>query len=357
MSSFLATELAGRPLSLWLLAVLYILGGFVAGLLVSRISAGILKKVSAKTKNRVDDIILAVTEKPLVFILAIAGLRLGLERLALEDAADAFVDKAYYILVAIAVAWVLSRVIDAVAEEYVAPLVERTEGDLDDQLLPIVRRVLKVLAWALALLIGLKNAGYDVGALIAGLGIGGVAVALAAKDTLSNFFGSMAIFIDRPFKMGDRIKINGVDGTVVDIGIRTSKLKTLDNRVVTMPNLSFSSSPIENVSSEPSTKVVEYLDLSYSVGSPGVEKALAILRGLPSSVEGIEEEIACGLSGFAESSLRLTFVFYVRKGSDYLCTIDAVNRSILFSFGEAGIDFAFPTRVVIAQPAAPAASR
>ena len=357
MTSFLETELAGRPLGLWLEASLYILGGFLAGLLVSRVSSGILKKLSAKTRNRLDDIILAVTEKPLVFVLVLVGLRLGLEHLALGAESAALVDKAYYILVAVAAGWVLGRIIDAITQEFLVPLVEKTEGDLDDQLLPIVRKIGKVVVWALAILVGLKNAGYDVGALIAGLGIGGVAVALAAKDTLANFFGSLAIFIDRPFKMGDRIKVNGVDGTVVDIGIRTSKLKTLDNRIVTMPNLSFSSSPIENVSSEPSTKIVEYLDLTYATGAAGVERALAILRALPTSIEGIEENVVCGLSAFAESSLRLTFVFFIKKGADYLGTIDAVNRAVLSSFGEAGIDFAFPTRVVVGQGAASAASR
>ncbi len=347
MPSFLEQQFGGRPLSLWLTAALYIVGGFFAGIFVKWISASLLKKVSEKTKNRVDDIILAVTERPLVFILILAGARLGVEALKPGSGAEAFIDKAYYILVSLAVGWVCARIIDAVAEEYVKPLVERTEGDLDDQLLPIVRRILKVIVWTLATLIGLKNAGYDVGALIAGLGIGGVAVALAAKDTLSNLFGSFTIFIDRPFKLGDRIKVNGVDGTVVDIGIRTSKLRTLDNRIVTIPNASFAASPIENVASEPSTKIVEYLDITYASGSAGVERALAILRAMPSSVADIEEEIVCGLSSFAESSLRLTFVFYIKKGASYLGTIDAVNRAVLARFEAEGIEFAFPTRVVV----------
>ncbi|MBL8968398.1 MAG: mechanosensitive ion channel family protein [Spirochaetaceae bacterium] len=347
MFSFLESSSSAPPAELWLGALAYVFGGILAGLFVSKVASRILKKLSSKTKNRVDDIVLAVTEKPLVFILTIAGFRLGIEHLSLEKSADAFVDKAYYILVAIAVAWVITRIADAIIQEYVVPAVEKTEGDLDDQLLPIVRKAIKVIVWGIALLMGFKNAGYDVGAIMAGFGIGGAAIAFAAKDTLSNFFGSVAVFVDKPFKIGDRIKIAGVDGSVVDIGIRTSRIKTLDNRIVTIPNSTFASSPIENVSSEPSTKVVEVLELSYANEPALMERALGSLRAI--GHESIEESPLAGVSGFTETAIKVTFVFYVKKGADYLATLDAVNGAALRALRAEGVEFAAARRVLVAN--------
>jgi MscS family membrane protein len=95
-----------------------------------------------------------------------------------------------------------------------------------------------------------------VGALIAGLGIGGLALAMAARDTVSNVFGGFTIFTDRPFTLNDRIKVSGFDGTVDEIGIRSTRLRTLAGTLVTIPNSTFSESAVENVSAEPSRKVV-----------------------------------------------------------------------------------------------------
>lgn len=105
-------------------------------------------------------------------------------------------------------------------------------------------------------IVALNNAGYDVGALIAGLGIGGLALAMAARDTVSNVFGGFTIFTDRPFTLNDRIKVSGFDGTVDEIGIRSTRLRTLAGTLVTIPNSTFSESAVENVSAEPSRKVV-----------------------------------------------------------------------------------------------------
>jgi MscS family membrane protein len=347
MKEFLTSYLfLGKSLELWVIAIAYIIGGFAVGWFISLICSTVLKSIANKTKSHLDDIILAVTEKPLVFCVTIGGIRLGVNYLDFDSNVDVVTDKIFAVLVTIAVAWVIVKIIDSIIEEYLVPYVAKTEGNLDDQLLPIVRKGIKAIIWIFAGIVALKNTGYDVGALLAGLGIGGAAIAFAAKDTLSNFFGSIAVFIDRPFQINDRVKVSGIDGFVDEIGIRTSRIRTLDNRIVTIPNATFALSPIENISSEPNTKVSEVLDLTYDSGCEGVEKAMAILKEIAGTTSGLAGTPIVAFSSFGESALKITFIFYVAKGADYFGTLNAVNLAILRRFDEAKLEFAYPTRVL-----------
>jgi MscS family membrane protein len=250
------------------------------------------------------------------------------------------VDKVYMILVTFAVAWALVKVIDTIIEEYLLPFAEKSEGTLDDQLVPIARKVVGVVIWSGAALIALTNAGYDVGAILAGLGIGGVAVALAAKDTLSNFFGSIAIFVDRPFRINDRIKVAGFDGTVTEIGLRTSRLRTLDGRIVTMPNANFSANAIENVSSEPSNKISAFVDIAHGAGSMSVDKALASIKTALREVPGLTGEPDAGVSAFSDIGIRLNYIFYVEKSAPWLATVSAGHLAVLRAVESEGLGLA-----------------
>jgi MscS family membrane protein len=331
----------------WAQAVAYIAGGFVVGFLASWVSRNILKRIFSKTKTRIDDILLEAIQKPLVAVIVFLGIRMGIDVMTLEPGVAPWISKVITILIAGAVAVALSKLLDGIVEEYLVPYVQKSEGNLDDQLLPLVRSVLNILVWIIAALFAIKEAGYDIGALLAGLGIGGVAVALAAKDTLSNFFGSVAIFVDKPFMINDRIKVAGYDGNIVEIGIRTSRLKTLDNRVVTLPNSLFTAGAIENVSSEPAAKVSSVIQLDTAVGYEGTKRAIAILKEIGDTTAGLEKGAIVSLMGFGESSFDLTFIIFIKKGADYFGTISAVNLEVLRRLEEAKLPLAFPTRVLI----------
>jgi MscS family membrane protein len=337
----------GNGLERWLPALAFVVGGFALGKALSWLSSKVLRRISARTKTRLDDVLLAVTEKPLAIIVMVGGLALGLDRLEMTAEAAAWTDKSFFVLAAAVAAWTLVRVIDAVMDEILVPYAARSKSDLDDQLLPILRKTLKLLVWILAVLGALKHIGYDVGALLAGLGLGGVAVALAAKDTLSNFFGSVAILVDHPFQLNDRIKVAGLDGNVVDIGIRTSRLKTLDNRIVTVPNAVFAANPIENVSSEPHTKVTQTVELARSNGPDKLAEAVAAFKAAAAAVEGTDGEAAAGITAIADWSFRATFVFYVKKGANYLETVNAVNLEALRRLEAAGVELAVPARRMV----------
>lgn len=338
---------AGRGLGDWVSAVGWGLGGILVGKLVALFSRRVLRRVAVRTKTRVDDILLSVIERPFVFFLAIIGLRIGVGHLEPEAAAALVIDRVWAAVIAFAVAWAVVRVLDAIVEAWVVPYVGKTEGTLDDQLLPILRKGVKLLIWSLAILVALRNAGYDVGAVLAGLGIGGVAVALAAQGTLTNLFGSLAIFVDRPFRLGDRIKVTGFDGTIVEIGLRTSRLLTLENRVVTIPNATFASSPIENVSTQPTVRVLETFDLLRGTRAADLERALAAVVAAAGRVEGLAEGSVACFSGFSEWGLRVTYMFFMKTDADYWGTLGAANLAALGALEETGVSLAQPPRVVL----------
>ena len=319
----------GIPAEKWFMAIAYIVGGFLVGIVASWIFKNIFRRIFAKTKTRLDDILLAAVAKPIVAIIVFIGIRMGIDVLTLDPGVAPWVDKAITILIAGAVAWAFAKLLDGLMEEYLVPYVRKTEGDLDDQLLPILRKAASI------------------GAILAGLGIGGVAIALAAKDTLSNFFGSVAVFVDRPFKLNDRVKVAGFDGYIVEIGIRTSRLKTLDNRIVTLPNSLFTAGAIENVSSEPAAKVAKVIQLDTAVGYEGTLRAIAILREIGESAPGIAPGTVVSLMDFGESSFDVTFIFFIAKDADYFGTINAVNLEVLRRLEEAKLPLAFPTRVIV----------
>jgi MscS family membrane protein len=349
MAEFLGMTFLGILVSTWLTALAYIVGGIVLGFLLSWIFKNILSRLFARTKTRIDDILLAAIDKPIVAIVVFLGIRMGVDVLTVEPGVAPWVSKIIAILIAGAVAWAIAKLLDGVIEEYLVPYVAKTEAALDDQLLPILRKAAKFVIWTIAAVFAIKEAGYDIGAILAGLGIGGVAIALAAKDTLSNFFGSVAVLIDRPFMINDRVKVAGFDGTIVEIGIRTSRLKTLDNRIVTLPNSVFTGGAIENVSSEPSTKVPYVLELDPSVGLEGVERALGILKEIAASLEGLGEGTVAALTGFGPCSFKVTFVVFVDKGADYFGTLNALNLDILRRFSESGISFAKPSMQILGE--------
>lgn len=330
----------------WAISLAIIIGAVVAGKILYWIFGNIFKKVTAKTKTKIDDIIVDMVEEPVVLALTIAGLWYGLHRLTFPEGWYVWMGKVYHILVAINITWLIARLLDAIIEEYIVPLTEKTESDLDDQILPVVRKSLKVAIWILGIIVALNNAGYDVGALIAGLGIGGLALAMAAKDSVSNIFGGVMIFTDKPFKVGDRIKINGFDGMIEEVGLRTSRMRTLEGRLVTIPNSQFTGNMVENVSDEPTRKVVLNLGLTYDMTPEQMQKGLDLLKEIAGSNNNVEDNYLVSFNAFGDFALGLLFIYYIKKDSDILDTQTEINLAILSKFSENGLEMAFPTQTI-----------
>ncbi len=213
---------------------------------------------------------------------------------------------------------------------------------------PILRKGLRSGIWAFGLILALNNAGYDVGALIAGLGIGGLALAMAAKDFVSNIFGGVTVFVDQPFKVGDRVQISGYDGTIEEIGLRSTRLRTLAGRIVIIPNFKFTDSFLENVTIEPARKVALTLGLTYDTSPEQVEEAIGILRAIITErSETLEDEPTIWFESFGDFSLNVKVVYYVKKEGHWAYSPSEVNLEVLKRFNAAGLDFAFPTQTLL----------
>lgn len=330
----------------WFTAMGIILGVSLLGKLAYRAFRTGFRSLTAKTKTKLDDIIIDMIEEPVVAALVIAGFWFALKGLHLPTDMIVIVGHVMQFAIFMMVAWLLTRLLDALFEEYLVPLAKSSETTLDDQLLPFLRKGLKIIIWCMAIIIGLNNAGYDVAALIAGLGIGGLALAMAAKDTVANIFGGFTILADKPFVINDRVQVDGYDGTVTDIGIRSTRIKTLAGRVVTIPNSTFADTPVENVSWEPSRKITLDLGMTYDTSPENMEQGLQILQEIADADEGINDGSIIFFSGFGDFSMNLKFIYYIKKASNIAATQNRVNLAILRQFNAAGLEFAFPTQTL-----------
>lgn len=339
----------GNTVENWIISLLFVLGAIVVGKLLYLLIGKFVKALTSKTKTKLDDLLVDKLEEPFVFAIVITGIWWGFERLNFKVGMDQFFDHVFMIVYVLNITWMIARTLDAVIEEYLVPITEKSESDLDDQLMPIVRKGLRTVIWALGIIVGLNNAGFDVAALIAGLGIGGLALAMAAKDSVSNIFGGITIFVDKPFKVGDRIVFQGYDGTIVEVGLRVSRLQTLEGRLVTIPNSLFNANIVENVSLEPNRKVVLNLGLTYDTTPEEIDKGISILKEIGLKHADTTEDVLVSFNSWGDFALGLLFVYYINKGSDILETQTSVNIEILERFNAEGLEFAFPTQTILHQ--------
>jgi MscS family membrane protein len=333
----------------WTVTLLIILGSVIIARVIYWIAQKFLKRVTKKTKTKLDDILVDKVEEPVVLGIVVIGLWIGFDRLTFPEGTTDFFGHVFQILIAIDITWFLARTVDALIIEYLVPIVNKSDTDLDDQLMPILRKGIRSAIWILGIIVGLNNAGYNVGALLAGVGIGGIALAMAAKDFVANIFGGVTVFVDKPFTISDRIQIDGYDGSVEEIGIRSTRIKTLAGRIVTIPNHKFTDGYVENVSIEPSRKMSLDLGLIYDTTPEQMEKAIELLNNVIDETMEIEDDRIIGFSSFGDFSLGIKFIYYIKKESDLMETISKVNFSILKKFNAEGLEFAFPTQTIITE--------
>lgn len=346
MKEFFTQKFYYNTVGEWAIALLILVASFVLAKMIYWIFGNIIKKATAKTKTRIDDIIIDTLHGPVILGLTIFGLWYGIRQLAFPDSIDIWVTNVYHVLVAITITWLIARLVDAIIKEYLIPLTEKSESTMDDQIIPVVRKGLRAAIWILGIIVAMNNAGYNISALLAGLGIGGLALAMAAKDTVSNIFGGITIFTDKPFKINDRIKLDGFDGMIEEIGIRCTRLRTLDGTLVTVPNSKFTGGMVENITEEPSRKVVLNLGLVYETPTDKMEKAMELLKEIGTANTALEEKLIIGFNSFGDFSLGIIFIYYIKSGEDILGAQTSINLEIKRKFEEHGIDMAFPTQTI-----------
>ncbi|MCP4111176.1 MAG: mechanosensitive ion channel [Desulfobacteraceae bacterium] len=360
--SLLTKTYYGNTIWRWGLTLVLIALSIILGKILYWVSSNILKKLTEKTETKLDDILVDMTEEPLVFAGVLIAIWYSFRMLTLPPLVTLWIGKIFYILVIFDIAWFISRTVDALVEHYIMPLAEKTETDLDDVLLPLARNLFRFVVWSCAIVIALNNAGYDVGAIIAGLGIGGFAIAMAAKDLLTNIFGGASIMMGRPFSVGQRIQVAGVNGWVDSIGLRVSVIKNFYGRKVIVPNKIFTDSIIENIDTQPAYTELLKLHLLYDTSPEKMQQALDILKDIAVKNEIIEDTSYISFIDFGEYSLDIEMWYMIKKwkpedkekiGDEYHKIILAktqLHLEVLRRFAESGIKLALPLRIQMNNP-------
>ncbi len=347
MKDFFEKAFYGNTIGEWALAFIVFIASILLSKLVYYVISKVVKQFTKRTKSKLDDIVIDQVEEPVVFAIIITGIWYGLSFLTLPEGLEMVKGQAFYFVITFNVAWLIVRLLNAFIDEYLVPLVKKTETDLDDQLLPIARKTISISIWVLAVVVGLNNAGYDVTALIAGLGIGSFAFALAAKDSISHVFGGFVLFTDKPFSINDRIITKGYDGVVKEVGVRSTRIQTLDGRMVTLPNGSIANDSIINVSMETARKITVDLKLTYDTTTEKMQKAMDILQNISKENQFVDDSrTITAFTAFDDYSLNIRYIYYIIKGSDIFGTMTEINMEILKQFNGNKLEFAFPTQTL-----------
>lgn len=327
-----------------------VLGGFLLKGL-TRVFIRILNRATAKTDNRFDDVFVGAMEKPLGWAFVLLGIYTAVELLPFPEEpvnVARFMGAFIKGMSAILAIWFFIGLVDGVSE-VLARKAEKTRSKLDDQLIPIVHRSLRIFLILLGGVMFLQNLGYSVGSLLAGLGIGGAALAFAAKDSLANVLGVLVIFLDRPFQIGDWIEVGDVEGTVEDIGLRVTRIRTFANSLITIPNSTFTASAINNWSAMKKRRIKMTVGVTYSTTADQMEELVQRIRRLIREDEAIHDDFfLVNFDAFGSSSLDVFIYCFTRTTNwgEFLEAKQQFMLAIMREVKEMGLSIAFPTRTV-----------
>lgn len=338
----------------WGMLLLAIFLGLVAGKVVQlslrRLSREVAKKKWWKTRG----LGFRAAASPAYLALTTGGLQVGLSWIVMAPAVRAFSGDVIKLLYIVAFGWYLFNLVDLV-ELFLRRITRRTKSTLDDQVVPLVRKSLRIFLVVVFALFTAENVfGADISAWLAGLGIAGLAVSLAAQDSIKNLFGSLTILFDRPFQVGDSINFDGQEGNVEVIGFRSTRIRTGDGELVTIPNSKIVDGSVRNIGRRPFIRRAFELSIAADTPPAKVQEALRVVKELlaepeVSSAFDLEKNPPrVALETLAVDALKIK-VFYWHTPPDYwayLAHAERVNLELLKRFADAGIDFAFPARTM-----------
>jgi MscS family membrane protein len=307
-------------------------------------------RFTAFTSTDLDDRILQRVT-PLVSLLVVfAGLYLAIRSLPLPEKVYVVVSGVVFVINIVILTVIAYRMADEVLDWYAGRVAERTGTRLDQQIMPLLEKLVSIFLTGTALIITLKHFNYDILSIVTALGIGSLAIGLAAKDTLANMISGFTLMIDRPFRIGDRIQLtSGKWGDVTDIGLRSTKIKTADNTLLIIPNAELCNSTLINLAF-PDNRTKGRINVGVAYGSDveAVKKLLVETAGSMSEVMRDPRPEAFFVS-FGDSAVNLSLFFWVEDYARVFPVTDQLNTSILQRFRESGIQIPYPTRTVMLE--------
>ena len=307
-----------------------------------------VKKLAKKTTSVWDDKLLQYGTPPSGYIFLFLFYTLTYSNLRVGVSLNHFLSLALEIGVILSVIWLIYNLIN-VLDAYLTELTAKTESKLDDQLVPLIRKSLKVVVVIIGFVFILQNFGYNVASLLAGLGLGGLAFALAAKDTLANFFGSITIFLDKPFQIGDWVELSGQHGIIEEVGFRSTRIRTFENSLLSIPNASMANTTINNYGARKFRRYRGVLNVTYDTPPEKVEAFVEGIKNLVRTNEYTRKDyFEIHFNDFGAHSLDiLVYIFFITP--DWSTELRQRHLFLLDVYrlaDELGVEFAFPTQTV-----------
>ncbi|MBT3317633.1 mechanosensitive ion channel family protein [bacterium] len=348
------TELLARNAGQWtyedlLTALAIIFVGIIVRFIITGFVAKKAMALTQKTDSKADDIAIKAVVSPLGNVVILVAVYLALRTLASEY--PLLLERSrmvFDVILTIMIAGVVLKLIDAASLFFIG-LANRTETSFDDQIVPLLRKTAKVFVCVITFITVLQNLGVSIAGMVAGLGIGGLALAMAAKDTLANLFGSVTILIDRPFKVGDIITTGSSTGTVSEIGLRSTRIKTFDKTMISIPNAEMANATVENTSVRPRRKVSMQIGLTYDTTPDQIRQVLSGIEKLLVDHPGVDpEDQNVRFTNFGDSTLDIDFKYFtIETGYDGFSQVkQEISLSIMDLLDGMNVDMAFPTQTV-----------
>lgn len=320
---------------------------FILSKLVVFVSAKLILQLTKRTKTEIDDLIVKRINKPISLILLIIGARLALLPLGIWQFYLDILEHFLGTLLTVAVAYIVIVIVDIIIDNWFSKLAEKTESTLDDEIIPIIHNVLRIIIVVVAFLFMLTLWGVKIGPLLASLGIVGIAVAFALQSTLGNIFGGLSIILDKSIRVGDKIRLDkDTAGTVVKIGLRSTRILSFDNEMITIPSGKLADSKILNfLQPSPMVRGIVEFGVEYGTEPEKVRKvALDTMAKNPNVLkEPVPKVLMVEMSDFA---LKFKALFWVAQFDIKFDTKAHLTEEIYKALRRENIGIPFPTRTV-----------
>lgn len=348
--SFLNYKILNITLKHYLIGILIFLVFLLIKIIFKKyISKGLLK-IAQKTKMRYDDIFIKALIPPLNFLLLFLGFYYSITYVLKRGNVkyNLTIKRIILFIVLSIILWAVYKITDVLAE-VIKDIFMKSNETLAKQFTPLIRSALRVTVLVIGGLAILQNVGINVSSLLAGVGIGGLAIALAAQDTIANVFGTLVMFSDKPFKIGDYIEFKGINGIVEYIGFRSTKIRTFDKSLITVPNKVLTSEMIENWSARPMRRIKFNIGVTYDSKSEDILTAIKDIKDYIDKNEMLDSNNKyVNFTEFQDSYLNIfisTFAL-TTDYSKYLDVVEEFNIEIMKIIENNNLEFAFPSQSI-----------
>lgn len=341
-------EWLGLAVWQYLALFLWLLSGLVLRKVAEFILETYVHRLTKKTETQWDDYLVESAKKPVSFILMLVFFKISSTNLMFSVTINFYLNWLIDILLSFAFVWLFYGLVNVITG-FLSDITSKTKSKLDEQLVPLLGKTLKVFVVVVGVLFIIQNSGYNVASVLAGLGIGGLAVALAARDTLANFFGSVTIFLDKPFQIGHWVNINGQEGIVEEVGFRTTRIRTFYNSLISVPNSIIANTAVDNLGMREYRRVLTRLNITYNTPPEQIEAFVEAIKGLVRSNPKMRQDfMEVHFNDFGPHSLDILVYVFLKVPSwhDELQERHNFFLDILNAAKEIGVEFAFPTQTL-----------